>query len=77
MIVCDEMMFLRIPKKQDAQVKTWGFVKKDCFFWAFILSTYIITSNLILEVSTFMEKLFKFWECHLSVQITYLIKKGI
>jgi hypothetical protein len=23
-----------------------------------------------------MEKLFKFWERHLSVQIAYLIKKG-
>jgi len=76
-MVCDEMMFLWISKKQDAQVKTWGFIKKDYFFWAFILSAYIITSNLILEVSTLIEKIFKFWECHLSVQIACLIKKGI
>ena len=45
-------------------------------FLAFILSTCIMTSSLIHEVTTLMEKLFKFWERHLSVQIAYLIKKG-
>jgi len=64
-------------KKQKTQVKTWGFIKKDCFlFFAPILSACIITSSLIHEATTLMEKLFKFWERHLSVQIAYLIKKG-
>ena len=63
-------------KKQKTQVKTWGFIKKDCFFFTPILSACIITSSLIHEAMTLMEKLFKFWERHLSVQIAYLIKKG-
>jgi len=46
------------------------------FFLAPILSACIITSSLIHEATTLMEKLFKFWERHLSVQIAYLIKKG-
>jgi hypothetical protein len=45
-------------------------------FLAPIVSTCIITSSLIHEVTTLMEKLFKFWERYLSVQIAYLIKKG-
>jgi hypothetical protein len=64
-------------KKQDVQFNTWGFIKKDCFFFlAPILSTCIIISSLIHEVPTLMEKLFKFWERHLSVQIVCLIKKS-
>jgi len=64
-------------KKQKAQVKTWGFIKKWLLsFLAPILSAFIITSSLINEAMTLMEKLFKFWERHLSVQIAYLIKKG-
>jgi hypothetical protein len=48
-------------KKQDAQVKTRGFTKKDCFlFLAPILSACIITSSLIYEVTTLIKKLFKF-----------------
>jgi hypothetical protein len=45
-------------------------------FLAFILSICIITSSLIHEVTTLIEKLFQFWERHLSVQIAYLIEKG-
>jgi len=33
-------------------------------------------SSLIHEAMTLIEKLFKFWDHHLSVQIAYLIKKG-
>jgi len=44
-------------------------------FLAFILSTCTITSSLIHEVKTLIEKLFQFWECHLLVQIAYLIEK--
>jgi len=75
--VCNEVTFCEFQGKQKAQVKTWGFIKKDCFFFlAPILSAYIITSSLIHEATTLMKKLFKFWDCHLSVQIAYLIKKG-
>jgi len=35
-----------------------------------------MTNSLIHEATTLMEKLFKFWDHHLSVQIAYLIKKG-
>jgi hypothetical protein len=35
-----------------------------------------MTSSLIHEATTLMEKLFKFRERHLSVQIAHLIKKG-
>jgi hypothetical protein len=45
-------------------------------FLAFILSTCIITSSLIHEVTALIENLFQFWERHLSVQIAYLIEKG-
>ena len=50
--------------------------RKIVFFLAPILLACIITSSLIHEATTLMEKLFKFWERHLSVQIVYLIKKG-
>jgi hypothetical protein len=46
-------------KKQDAQVRTRAFIKKGVFFLALILSACIITSNLIHEATTLMEKLFK------------------
>ena len=59
-------------QKQDAQL----YQERLFLFLAFILSTRIMTSSLIHEVTTLMEKLFKFWERHLSVQIAYLIKKG-
>jgi hypothetical protein len=45
-------------------------------FLALILSACIITNSLIHEVTTLIEKLFKFWERHLSVEIAYLIEKG-
>jgi hypothetical protein len=62
-------------KKQDAQVRTRAFIKKG-FFLALILPACLITSSLIHEVTTLMEKLFKLWERHLLVQIAYLIEKG-
>jgi hypothetical protein len=40
-------------------------------FLAFILSACIITSSLIHEVTTLIEKLFQFWELYLSVQIAW------
>ena len=76
-MVYNEVTFCEFQGKRKAQVKTWGFIKKDCFlFLALILSACIITSSLIHEATTLMEKPFKFWERHLSVQIAYLIKKG-
>jgi hypothetical protein len=75
--VCNEVTFCEFQGKQKAQVKTWGFIKKGCFFFlAPILSACIITNSLIHEVTTLMEQLFNFWDRHLSVQIAYLIKKG-
>jgi hypothetical protein len=50
--------------------------EKVFFFLAFILSICIITSSLIHEVTTLIEKLFQFWERHLSIQIAYLIEKS-
>jgi len=49
--------------------------RKIVYFLASILSA-CITNSLIHEITTFIKKLFKFWERHLSVQIAYLIKKG-
>jgi len=48
-------------KKQDAQVRTRAFIKVVFFFFflAFILLACIITSSLIHEATTLMEKLFK------------------
>ena len=75
-IVCDEVTFYEFQEKQGTRVKTWGFIKKDCFFFlATILSACIIISSLIHEVTTCTKQLFKFWDRHLSVQIAYLIKK--
>jgi hypothetical protein len=70
--------FLRISKnkKQDAQVKTQALSWKVVSLLSTYLSACIITNSLIHEVTTLMEKLFKFWECHLSVQIVCLIKKS-
>ena len=70
LMVYDEVTFCEFQKTRCS-----GFIKKGCFL-AFILSACIITSSLIHEVTTLMEKLFKFWERHLSVQIACLIKKG-
>jgi hypothetical protein len=53
-----------------------GLLSRKVFFLALILSACMITSSLIHEVTTLMEKLFKLWEHHLSVQIAYLIEKG-
>jgi hypothetical protein len=66
LMVCDEVTLCEFQER-------WFLL---LFFLAFILSVCIITSSLIHETTTLMEKLFKLWECHLSVQIAYLIKKG-
>jgi hypothetical protein len=61
LIVCDEVTFLGISK-QDAKVRTQALSRKVVsllFFLALILSACIITSSLIHEVTTLMEKLFK------------------
>ena len=50
--------------------------RKIVFFLAPILLACIIISSLIHKATTLMERLFKFWERHLSVQIAYLIEKG-
>ena len=64
-------------KKQKAQSQNLRIHQERLFsFLAPILLACIITSSLIHEATTLMEKLFKFWERHLSVQIVYLIKKG-
>jgi len=70
MIVCDEVTFYEFQEKQGTRVKTWGFTKKDCFFFlAPILSACIVIISLIHEVTTLIKQLFKFWDRHLSVQI--------
>jgi len=53
-----------------------GLLSRKVFFLTLILSACIITSSLIHEAMTLMEKLFKLWERYLSVQIAYLIEKG-
>jgi hypothetical protein len=61
LIVCDEVTFLGISK-QDAKVRTQALSRKVVsllLFLALILSACIITSSLIHEVTTLMEKLFK------------------
>ena len=64
LIVCDEVTFSEFH-----QQRLFSFLTS-------ILSACIITSSLIRDAMTLMEKLFKFWERRLSVQIAYLIKKG-
>ena len=55
-IVCDEVTFYEFQEKQGTRVKTWGFIKKDYFFFlAPILSACIIISSLIHEVTTLMK----------------------
>ena len=61
-----KVTFCEFHEKQGTRVKTQGFIKKDCFFFlAPILLSCIVISSFIHEVVTLMEKLFKFWECHL------------
>jgi len=78
-MVHDEVTFCELKKKKNKMLKSkleaLYIKRKDYFFWASILSACIITSNLIHEAMTLMKKLFKFWECYLSIQIAYLIKK--
>jgi hypothetical protein len=49
---------------------------KDCFFFSIYFINMHNNNSLIHEVMTLMEKLFKFWQLYLSVQIVYLIKKS-
>jgi hypothetical protein len=65
LMVRDKVSLYEIKKKQDAQVKTRCFIKKHCFFWAPILSAYIIISSLIYEATTLMKNLFKFFRAPL------------
>ena len=58
-------------QKQDAQALS----RKVVSFLSIYFINNIITSSLIHEVLTLIEKLFQFWQCHLSVQIAYLIEK--
>jgi hypothetical protein len=72
----DDLLYI-FQKNKMLKSKLKTLSKKDCFpFVASILSTCIITSSLIHEATTLMEKLFQFWDCYLSVQIAYLIKRG-
>jgi hypothetical protein len=76
-MVYDEVTFCEFQETKRLKSKLEDSSRKIVFFfWAFILSACIITNSLIHEVTTLMEKLFKFRERHLSVQIAYLIKKG-
>jgi hypothetical protein len=63
-------------QQQEIWLKARGFIKKNYLFWAIILSTCIITSNLVREAMTFIKKLFMFWEHHLLIEVACLIKKS-
>jgi len=76
LMVCDEVTFCEFKETKGSKSKLEDSSRKIVFFLAPILLACIITSSLIHEATTLMEKLFKFWERHLSVQIAYLIKKG-
>jgi len=68
---------VNFKENKSLKPKLEDFSRNGCFsFLAPILSACIITSSLIHEATTLMEKLFKFWDRHLSVQIAYLIKKS-
>jgi len=72
LMVCDEVIFFVNLKNKMLRL----YQERLFLFLAFILSICIITSSLIHEVTTLIEKLFPFWERHLSVQFAYLIEKG-
>jgi uncharacterized membrane protein len=76
-MVCNEVTFCEFQETRCSSQNS-GFYQGGFFslFLAFILLACIITSSLIHEATTLMEKLFKLWERHLSVQIAYLIEKG-
>jgi len=76
LMVCDEVTFCIFQKTKMLKSKLEALSKRLFPFLASILSACIITNSLIHEATTLMEKLFQFWERHLSVQIAYLIKKG-
>jgi len=76
LIICDEVTFYEFQETKDSSQNLRIHQEKLFSFLAPILSTCIIISSLIHEVTTLMEQLFKFWDRHLSVQIAYLIKKG-
>ena len=76
LIVCDEVTFCEFQETKDSSQNLRIHQEVLFSFLAPILSACIITSSLIHEAMTLMEKLFKFWERHLSVQIAHLVKKG-
>ena len=77
LMVYDEVSFAWISKKKKTPKSTLRLYQERLFlFLALILSACIITHSLIHEVTTLIEKLLKFRECHLSVQIICSIKKG-
>jgi hypothetical protein len=76
LIVCDEVTFSEFQKTKGSSQNLRIHQERLFSFLTSILSACIITSSLIRDAMTLMEKLFKFWERHLSVQIAYLIKKG-
>jgi hypothetical protein len=76
LMVCDEVTFCELQETKGSSQNLRIHQERWFSFLAPILSACIITSSLIHEATTLMEKLFKFWERHLSVQIAYLIKKG-
>jgi hypothetical protein len=76
-MVCDEVIFFyEFQKNKMFKSKLRLYQERLFLFLALILSACIITNSLIHEVTTLMEKLFKFWERYLSVQIVCSIKKG-
>jgi len=60
LMVCDEVTCLWIWKNKMPK-SNLRLYQERLFFLTFILSACIITSSLIHEATTFMEKLFKFW----------------
>jgi hypothetical protein len=75
-MVYDEVTFCEFQENKMLKSKLRLYQERLFLFLALILSVCIITNSLIHDVTTLMEKLFKFWERHLSVQIVCLIKKG-
>jgi hypothetical protein len=75
-MVCDEVTFCEFKETKGSSQNLRIHQERLFSFLAPILLACIITISLIHEATTLMEKLFKFWKRHLSVQIAYLIEKG-
>jgi hypothetical protein len=59
-MVCDEVTFCEFQENKKLKSKLEDSSRNIVFFLAPILSSCIITSSLIHEATTLMEKLFKF-----------------